>query len=177
MYNEEQKKRYLDTIPDEKYRNLITRYFTSVAQYESMCERDLCNLTVQEILLHYRLRCTTSLEMLMVLNNAYANYTDWCLSQGLVEDSQNHFREITNEALIGCINTGLHQKKILSRKEILDICNSVANPVDAYVVLGLFEGIYGRNCRELYFLMEGHHQERQIIRGDSPVHQYRDQHR
>lgn len=120
--------------------------------YEEMLGRDLCNFSTNEIIEFYKIVNTPSLEYLIVLNSNFALYTDFCIGNGLVTDSQNHYREFSTENLLPYVNTSLLEKKILTREEVLNLAESAAaiNPSEGFVILALFEGICGRACSELY---------------------------
>lgn len=145
MYNCDQKERYISEtgITGKEL------YFEKIADYEEEAGRDLCNLSTGEIILFYKLCFTHSLDQLMVMNNVFKNYTDWCILNGLVTDSQNHYAEINNDYLVGCVNTGLLDKKIISKEEMKDICDRCRNYSNKFIVSGLFDGLGEDYCMEI----------------------------
>lgn len=152
MYNKERK---LLFIEKNKYRNVnleyaITNLFESIGKYEELNEKDACNFSLVEICSYYKTTGTASLESLLMNNSYLKLYTDWCISLGYVKDNQNHYSEMNNEIFVSqCINTWIKDRQIFTRKEILDICKQLDNYGDKFIVLGLFEGVYGVKCCEL----------------------------
>ena len=158
-FNEEFKKQYLE---DNKYRNLhtgnnIALLFDRIAPIEESLGKDLYDFSVAEILGYYKYYNTSSLESLMVINGQYKLYTAYAKKRGLVKDNQNHYEEITLEALMTCVHKGLAEAKVISRKDLLDLLRSsdVQNVSDRVICLGIFEGITGKNMTELTHLEPG----------------------
>lgn len=153
MYNEKLKQRYLSerikSNSEQYYNNLIYR-FDIIASEEERLDTDLCNFSVEEILNAYKARNTSSVEYLMVSNFIYASYTDFCIYNGLVKDSQNHYRDISIELLNECINKLWLNKSILTKEEIYQIVDELENPCDKFIILGIFEGICGDSYEDLF---------------------------
>jgi len=90
-----------------------------------------------------------TIKSLDVINSHLSMYTQWCLSQHLVADNQNHYIEIKYEDFNGFINKGVFNQKIVTESMVLDWVMQLANPKDKYVLLGTFEGIGGKDYCEL----------------------------
>lgn len=147
MYNKELKERYIKEKTDSV--TLPSSYldcqFNKISDYEAELNKDVHDFTVYEILEYYKMLGVASLEVLAVLNSQLSMYTQWCMQQNLVVDNQNHFEEIELETMKGCLNKALIEKKIVSRGQVLEYCEQLPNPKDQLVILGLFEGMKGKD--------------------------------
>lgn len=147
MYNENLKKRYIEekkesaTLPS----NYLECQFNKVGKYEEELKKDVYDFTVYEIVEYYKILNLSSLEVLAVLNSHLSLYTQWALQENLVKDNQNHFLEIDLEKMKSCLNKVLIERKIVSREQIIEWCEELPNPKDQVVMLGLFEGLKGKD--------------------------------
>jgi len=151
MYNEERKRRFISernaevTLPND----YLECQFNKISNVEETLSKDLCNFTFYEITEYYKLLNLTSTVSLSVMNSQFSLYTQWCLQQNLVDDGQNHFLEMRNEDYNNCINKALLNLKIISRDTLLEWIGQLTNPKDQFILLGLFEGIRGKDFCEL----------------------------
>ena len=153
MYNEEQKNRYINMRENEVVVNKFTlrSYFERSEVLEKKLDKDVCNFSVYDIYELHKILNMSSLSSLSMLNSNYSMYTQWCLQEGLVSDSQNHFLEITRENLSKCINKSLIQKKLVSREQILDwTSHSLLNQMDQFILLSLFDFFKSKNFCDIY---------------------------
>lgn len=139
-YNEDFKKRYLL----EKARFVMTNNYIDVqfrksSEMEYELDKDISNWTVYEIIEYYKLLNITSYESLMCINGIFSQYTQFCLENSMVKDNQNHFLECTSEVLSGCLNKSILDKKIVTKKTVLNWVDELPNPKDQFVLLSLFE--------------------------------------
>lgn len=147
MYNQELKNRYIReknktaTLPN----NYLVCQFNKVGKFEKELGKDVHDFTVYEIIEYYKILNASSLEVLACLNSQFSQYTQWCLQESLVVDNQNHYLELNLEQMRGCLNKVLTDKKIVSREQVLVWCESLPNPKDQFVILGLFEGLKGKD--------------------------------
>lgn len=151
LYNEEIKLRFISERNREVIlpENYLERQFRKISDMERELNKDLSNFTFYEIIEYYKLLNIPSLDSLSVMNSQFSLYTQWCLQENLVKDNQNHFLEITMETMKSCINKALFNMKIVSKDIILNWVEQLPNPKDQFVLLGLFEGIKGKDFCEL----------------------------
>ena len=151
MYNQELKERYRKE--KESYTTVSTYYFSSlfkrVEPFEEQLDKDASNFTAYEIINMYKTLAIMSLDTIVTMNSNLSMYTQWCIQQNLVNDYQNHYLEMTRDMLASFVNKLAMDKKIVSRKQILDWCQQLPNPSDSFCLLGLFEGIRGGGYLEL----------------------------
>lgn len=150
MYNEDIKKRYckikLETAMLSE--NFLTNIFRRSEPFEKDLGKDICNFTTQEIENMYRTMNFVSIYTLTTANSGYSGYTAWCLGQGMVNDSQNHFAEFDRARLYTLLNKAVNNMRIIPRDKVLEYCHQMPNAMDSFVMLGLFEGIRGKEFCE-----------------------------
>ena len=151
MYNQELKERYRKE--KESYTTVSTYYFSSlfkrVEPFEEQLDKDASNFTAYEIINMYKTLAIMSLDTIVTMNSNLSMYTQWCIQQNLVNDYQNHYLEMTRDMLASFVNKLAMDKKVVSRKQVLDWCQQLPNPSDSFCLLGLFEGIRGGGYLEL----------------------------
>lgn len=145
MYNENTKKRWIDLKNQNTIccLNYYENKMDNAEPFEKMFNKDLCNFTVSQILDMYHGMDFYAANTVYVTNKIYADYTDWCINEGLVKDSQNHYLLITRQMTIDCVNYTAMKSRVISRKTIINWCNEAWNAADRFLLLGLFEGIKG----------------------------------
>ncbi len=78
----------------------------------------------------------------MNARSQYKIYTEWCIANQLfVKDRQNHFKEITDDMLKQCINEYQKERSVVTRDYIVGEWDCLLNPVEKFILLGLYEGI------------------------------------
>lgn len=151
MYNTEYKERFTSEREAEAIlsKGYLECQFEKVSSMEERLGKDVSNFTFYEIIEYYKLINTHSINVLQVLNSQFSLYTQWCLQHNLVNDGQNHFLEMRLEDYDKCINKTLFNLKVVDRKTVLNWVEQLQNPRDQFVLLGLFEGIKGKDFCEL----------------------------
>lgn len=146
MYNEMRKQQYVEEKRTyATLSNNIIATFYAVEQREMSLGRDLCEWSSNEIIDYYKWLSTPNIQTLVQLNSAIAEYTNWCISNGLVSDNQNHYTEITTQMLCECIDLNRFKRFILTREKIIEDIKDIPNAQDKFIILGLFEGITLKN--------------------------------
>ena len=142
MYNEERKRSFIRFKQDTtELANNIISCFNDAEIFEEKYEKDLCDWTAPEIVGYLKYINTTKASTLTVLVNMLRIYTDWCLSNSLVQDHQNHYYEVTQEIIDSCIDAVSLADGILTRDFLLQKLEYAYNAADKFVLLGSFEGI------------------------------------
>lgn len=151
MYNQELKERY--RAEKESYTTVSTYYFSSLFKktepFEEQLNKDISNFATHEIINMYKTLAIMSLDTIVTMNSNLSMYTQWCIQENLVNDYQNHFLEIDRDMMATFVNKLAMDKKVVSRRQILDWCQQLPNPSDSFCLLGLFEGIRGGGYLEL----------------------------
>ena len=125
--------------------NYLECQFNKIGKFEAELNKDAHDFTVYELIEYYKTLNVASLEILAVLNSQFSQYVQWCLQENLVKDNQNHAVEINLEQLKGCLNKVLIDKKIVSREQVVEWTMQLPNPKDQVIMLGLFEGMKGKD--------------------------------
>lgn len=158
LYNEAQKLRYINKKESEVTLapNFLNNLFTKSALFEEKYGKDLCQWTVDEIIAFYKFSDSRSLDSLTLINSNYAMYTNWCLSETLVPDGQNHFLEINGDMLNDCVNGVLLESTVITRKELEQYVDKLPNYQDRFIFYALFEGICGKMYEEITSIRPSH---------------------
>lgn len=151
FYNPELKMQYIEEKSNEVIisNNYLECQFNKTSKMEEELSKDLSNFTVYEITEYYKMLNISSFDTLFVMNSQFSMYTQWCLQKSLVKDNQNHFLEMTLEHLKDCLNKALVNMKIVTKETVLNWVDQLPNPKDQFVLLGLFEGLKGKDFCEL----------------------------
>lgn len=153
MYNEELKDRYISKKESETIMspNFLNNLFTKTEPFEEKVHKDVCEWTLNEIIEFYKFSDLYSLESLANINSNLLMYTNWCLTESLVSDGQNHFLELDSKMLLSCVNTDLLGKTVLTWDELSANVDLLMNYSDRYIFYALYEGMCGEEYREITF--------------------------
>ena len=156
MYNDELKQRY---IQDKTQRTTVDEYyypslFKKTSVFEEQLQKDLCNFTVSEIEDMMKMWGFTSYNNIATFLSSCSIYVNWCMNQGMVLDSQNHFAEIKPERYSSFVDKTIYEMRIASREQIMEWVMELQNPSDQFVFLGVFEGLKGKGYCEYVDLLE-----------------------
>ena len=154
MYNQEVKSDYIEQI-DDKYRKKITdRIFRFSEELERLKGKDLCDFNEEEFLELFRAYASGSIDALNTYSSFLRHYVQWSCDNNINRDNINHLDYISTSDLKGCLNNFIYQDKYVSYDTLMDLVNKITNPCDKSLVLGLFYGIHGKDCREFYNIKE-----------------------
>lgn len=146
MYNEERKLQFLKERKSEVELSPNTEvWFESMAYFEKEYDRDICEWTSTEIIRYMKYMSTPRIQTLVIFKGAMSMYTDWCITNRLVTDNQNHYAELTTETLCQCVDFEKLRTLLLTREELLENIQTLNNYSDRFIFLGLFEGINAQN--------------------------------
>ena len=142
MYNAERKEQFLAERKSKAIvSNNIGNLFELAGTTEAELGRDLSEWNSDEILTFYKYYSTPSIQSLIQMHNSLTMYTNWCISNGLVADNQNHYTEINSTMLCDCVNIPMLRKSLFSRSEMENLVSELPNSADAFLLLALFEGV------------------------------------
>ena len=147
MYNKRVKEEYISIEKKNgvTVENTLRNKFERFSKYEEKLGKDLCNFSYNECMQFYKQLYSNSITTLNANNSMIKRYTKWCLANGLVEDDQNHWDEVSLDALSNCINAGLMDESMITREELEDVIRdssamSLQNVSDKFLILATFEG-------------------------------------
>ena len=144
MYNEEQKKRYLNFCRGkltEESVSLIVGTFNRIESFEKLYEKDCAEFGPSEIsgmygCLNYKNEFGYS-----TVNSRLAGYTDWCIGENIV--AINHYNEFGLSDYVRYVNTRLITLRYMTKSHFEKFCGSILNPRDEFFVRCLYE--FGRS--------------------------------
>lgn len=142
MYNEERKLRYIESARlkyTEDYVTNLYSLFNKTGSIEELFQKDVAEFNHNDISNLYAYVRYSDEYTYSNTNSRLISYVDWCLEQNLVLDGMNHFREFVLDDFKKYINQKLQSRKYLTRKELMEFVNRIANPRDQFVVMCLFE--------------------------------------
>lgn len=143
MYNNDRKEKYLKLKTEGAIiANNVSAMFIDTEKHEEKYGKDVCDWTAKEALDYYRYLSTNNVQTLILINTALKEYSRWCLINNLIKDNQNHFDEITTDALCKCTNiNGLKERVVMRREDFINLIDQLPNYTDRFIFLGLYEGL------------------------------------
>lgn len=148
MYNEELKEGFIKDYMRSRVVALTSLYslFRKVEPYEQKLNKDCSEFTEEEILQMYREFEARSHNVLLNYNVILKAYCAW----------KKHYNGLENDVAYENITTEMARslipddaKKVLSRKEVLEIEDQLYNWTDKAIIEALFEGLSGNSMRDL----------------------------
>jgi hypothetical protein len=175
MYNELQKRRYLENCKyEETTKETITMMFRGAARVEKRYKADLSSFNrpqVVELLKSYNSRSPHYLKIMCIY---YADYYNWCLSEGLVDPS-NVVNQYDSSLVKGIIKEiipiELIKGKFYTKKDILEYLDCIIDISNKFLMWAIFIGIKGDNYSELSNLkMEDLDEENKVVKVGDRLH-------
>lgn len=155
FYNQEQKERYIASRELEylDIRKICRVFFKATRAHEEKLQKDCSTFTSKEILNMYSSYATRSWEQLLNFNSQLKIYTRWCLKESLVPDNQNHYEELDKGDMYKCLNLGLKESMVITRKELEKEITKFSNPSEKFLALAFFEGLGGLGYKDFFELL------------------------
>lgn len=153
MYNEALKEQFIkEDTTNKNFDKFMARYFKTVEKYEDEYHKDLCNFNIQEIENYFVGLSTSSLIRCQNIKAQFIKYSQYCLERNMVADNQIHWQEVDSIFLKRVINIGKRMNQFVTRKELLEDINILNNSSEAFIILGIFEGMGGNKYSDFYHL-------------------------
>ena len=152
MLNEKDKREFIKeaSLTNAAADYYLTSVFNHASETELALGKDIRNWNSQEIITYYKMQFYTAFSTIKLLHTMLCNYVEWCLRHNLVEDSRNHFDELSTKTIMSCVNTALAKTGIFTREQLLSNIESFSNVSDKFLVLGLFEGLMGKGMSDFW---------------------------
>lgn len=142
------KERFLETR--EKDGDFYRAKFKEAETSEIKFKKDLSNFDVSEIIDFYNSLFVNSFTYLRSINSKLSMYSSWCVDNDISE--VNNFKNMKAETIMDCINR--KETQILTRSQLHYFLSLLNNPRDRFVILALFEGLSGKDFKEIWSLSE-----------------------
>ena len=149
LYNEEQKMNFIKDYQGNSKDTYVRNIFGKIESEESFKEKDICEFNEKEILEVLKSFNTSSVNSLRVKCSILRSYAAWCERKGLIKNNMNCFNNVYGEDIDKCVNKEMKKSKLMSYERLLSLCNDLPNPVDQFILLGIFEGMKGKRLIEL----------------------------
>lgn len=149
MYNQEVKTDYMQQLEEDK-RKIIDRIFRFSEELENKKGKDLCDFNEQDFLELFKSYASSSLDSLNTYSSFARGYVQWACDNNINKDNINHLDYISSSQLRDCVNQYAYQGKYITYNGLMEIVKKIENPCDKSLVLALFFGIHGKDCREFY---------------------------
>lgn len=145
MYNEKIKENFIAKREETVTVSIkqLRCFFNNTERFESMIDKDISNFSTEEIIDFYKASNYSSMESLANFNSAMSVYTSYCIENGIVNDGQNHFKEMTTDVFAECINQSIVRQQIVTKEILQENLHKLQNPRDRFIILCLFE--FGRS--------------------------------
>ena len=154
MYNEVVKQDFIKDYMRSRVvmQTTLTGLFNKVEKFETEKKKDCCEFNLNEILdmlSQFNARSVSVLENSVTYLRAYGNYMVYHQ-----HTKENNYNPITKDMLANCIDPEIIKQKFLSKAEIDELVEQLFNYSDKALILGLFNGISGKNMEDLVSLRE-----------------------
>ena len=150
-YNRKQKEEFIESSPENKVVRL-KRLFSMSAKEEKRLGKDLCDFTKTELINLYSYMNFMSYNLLQDIHTSVKTYVGKYQKE-VCTDATISIYSIGAYELKRCCNSYVAQNVIISRKDLLflleEIKDEYRNPSDLFVILCIFEGIYGNQFEEI----------------------------
>lgn len=150
MFNESRKAGYIQEKSGLSLsKGFLENIFSKTEVFEKRLQLDVSEWSSTDIINFYKYLDKTCLETLMNIHSQLLNYVYWCIDNGMIDSVQNHFSEITTEMLAKCLNEIKFERSIISERELRIGLNKLERDSDKFIILGLFEGLLGKEMCEI----------------------------
>lgn len=152
MYNEERKQEFIKfKSSTTEMSKTVFSWFMYAENLERQYGKDVCDFTSQEAITLIKYIGSSKISTSTVLVNTMRIYTDWCLSNSLVADNQNHWYEISTDVLYDCIDYKKLISQYLTKQELDNYTCQMINEADKFIFLSLFEGLNKKEIATLKY--------------------------
>lgn len=147
MYNEEIKRLYVNNIKVKAPEHFICKSFIRSGEIEKEIGKDLYDFDCSEIKNLYKTFKIKTLEMMKLVHSIFSKYVNWCIENEYSSNCNNYYK-LTLDDLYECIDKEKFMSSVVSREKVLEWCDMLFNPRERFILLGLFEGLKGKNYRD-----------------------------
>lgn len=142
MYNQEQKERYIEDINDKyapEYLTNIRSLFNKTERVEKIFSKDVGEFSRENISNLYSFITYSDEYIYSNVNSRLSAYCEWCISQSLVADGCNHYREFVFSDFATYVDKSLEKRKFLNKRQFYELLEDVVNYRDKFLMLAIYE--------------------------------------
>lgn len=103
-----------------------------------------------EMLKSFRSASKTSL---LVYLSVIKSFLEFCMANNIIENNMDLFRGLNYEDLQGYIDIEANKEKYINERDLYELINLINNPQDQVMTLLIFEGVRGKENREIIDLL------------------------
>lgn len=148
-YNDDLKKDFVNQYTGGVADRTFNMIFSKAAKMESVLGKDCSQFTLDEILDLARSFGASDISSVKFKLSLLRTYTNFCINSGFHSTGINHYDDLHSKIYADLIDVRKAAKTYLSDKEVMEIVSQFENPRDKYLILGPYEGIYGKELCEL----------------------------
>lgn len=114
------------------WEHFLISIFNKSERVETQQQKDLCNFSKEEISHLYRTFSSTNVDRLNNINGILRKYTNWCMSEKLVLDGQNHYEDFSYSNLASCVMDSYFENNAFTRELLIQWNEEVKKTIVAY---------------------------------------------
>lgn len=146
--NKERKERFIKEEYDGKTsRETAEIVMEDVEEEEDRIRKDVTDWSYDEVLVFFKSLGTSSIHRLNNYSLITKKYAEWILKK-----EKEEFNVIDRDTLLTCLNVRDLKNRIISRRDIEWACSMFPNPANSFLLLALFEGIFGDGMEDIIYI-------------------------
>lgn len=153
LYNSNKKEEFLNQFK-EKTREVYTRLFKISIILEEKLNKDLYDFNSEELEDFIKLLKPKTKQSARTYCNVLSSYIQWGLDNKFTKVNDNNPIRRRQEYFYNFV-VGKQETMYLTKGDIDAIVDSLVNPQDQFIILGLFNGIQGKELSELTNMKRG----------------------
>jgi hypothetical protein len=167
-YNEAQKNRYLELCKyEETTKETIKMIFSSSAKVEAQFEKDLAEFNRPQVIDLLKSFNSKSRHYLTAICIFFADYYNWCLSEGLVDITNvinQYDSSLTKGIIEEIVPIEFIEGKYFIKQDVLEYLDKIPDPRNKFIMYAIFSGVKGEDYYDLTHLrMENLHEKRKVV--------------
>jgi hypothetical protein len=157
MFNENQKRRYLDGDSfrfDEGTKEVAERIFSTLSEAERQKGEDLSTFLYKDVVDLLKSVNSRSKNYLRLISKFCFEYTNWCKIEGYISNKAINFYDysIIKEVINDLVPLSLVEDKYFKKEYILDTLNLIPDSSNKFLLYAPFVGVCGVGSDNMRFL-------------------------
>lgn len=148
LYNENIKKEFLEEIEHIPTRTTMFFSLRNATKTERQLNKDLYEMNIDELAVVLSGAKSSTISSVHNYIMSFSRYIDWAYGKGLAVGNINPLSQ-KDHVEWGRQFVTSYMSTILTREQVIDMLQELANEIDQAVLLALFEGISGEGFSEL----------------------------
>lgn len=148
IYNKELKERFLENYNEDTaqtYRNTLYK----ISESEEFYNKDCFNFNYEQLDNAFKSLQPKTLASARTVVSRVSEYIAWANQNGYVKTKIDISELFNKDKIKEYVWKHAQLRRLISREEVLAYCDDIYNPIDKILLVGLFEGINGKEWSEL----------------------------